>query len=220
MVNPVTNAGAPLSPVSSQESTMGRDDFLKLLVAQLKNQDPLSPMQNTEFVTQLAQFSSLEQAVGMNARLDLLAIQSRGQSNTDAVGFIGKHVAVVGSNVTLDSSGTGASVAFQLGGNAEETRVVVRDANGRTVRTLDLGARQAGLVSTRWDGNDNLGVRQPPGNYSVTVEAKTAEGGAVYVMQQTTGTVTKVSFDQGYAVLTLDSGLSVPISDLLEVTAK
>lgn len=219
MVSPVSNHPPLLGVNASKESGMGKDDFLKLLVAQLKHQDPLKPVENTEFVSQLAQFSSLEQTMGINSRLDLLAMQSKGQSNTDAVGFIGKHVSVAGNAITLDSSGTGASVGFELAGDAEKTSVVIHDQNGKTVRTLDVGKHAAGAVKVQWDGKNSDGITQPPGTYSVTIEAQSADDSAVYAIQKTQGTVTGVSFDRGYAVLTLDNGVTAPVSDLLEVQA-
>lgn len=219
MINPVTESPPLLTSQGAQESGMGRNDFLKLLVAQLKHQDPLKPMENTEFVSQLAQFSSLEQTMGINSRLDLLALQSKGQSNTDAVSFIGKRVSVVGSTVALDGSGTGTPVAFELAGNAAKTSVVVRDKNGNTVRTLELGARTPGQVATIWDGKNNAGIVQPAGNYTISVNARSADDASVYASQKTQGTVTGVSYENGFAVLTLDSGVTAPISDLVEVTS-
>jgi len=219
VVNPVSSQSPLLTTDGSQQSGMGREDFLKLLVAQLKHQDPLKPVENTEFVTQLAQFSSLEQTIGINSRLDLLALQSKGQSNTDAVGFIGKKVNVAGATISLDSSGTGAPLSFELAAASEKTNVVIRDQAGNAVRTIELGSRTAGQVTLRWDGKNTTGISQNPGNYSVSVEASSADGSAVYAAQKTVGTVTSVSFDRGYAVLTLDNGVTAPVSDLLEVQA-
>lgn len=198
---------------------MGRDDFLKLLVAQLKNQDPLKPVENTEFVSQLAQFSSLEQTIGINTRLDLLAVQSTGQSNNDAVGFIGKQVSVAGSLIALDATGLAAPIEFELASPTEKTVVVISDASGKPVRTMELGSKPAGPLSIPWDGKDDAGIRQAAGNYSVAIEAENAEGAAVYAAQKTRGTVTGVSFDRGYALLTLNTGVTAPVSDLLEVKA-
>ena len=84
------------------EQAIGRDEFLKLLVAQLKNQDPLKPQDNTQFVAELAQFSSLEQTMGINDRLDTLTLQSRGQSNAEVIALVGKVATVRGSVVTSE----------------------------------------------------------------------------------------------------------------------
>ena len=201
------------------EKALDRDDFLKLLVAQLRNQDPLKPQDNTQFVAELAQFSSLEQTMGINDRLDLLMTQSRGLANTEVTGLVGKQATVRGSMVTTDGTGVGAPVSFTLSGDSEKTLVVVRDQNGREVRTVDLGAKSAGIVRFNWDGRDNAGIVQPAGAYRVSVEARSAADEPVLVAQETSGLVKGVSFEQGYPVLHLDTGVSVPVSDLLRVDA-
>ena len=106
---------------------MGRDAFLKLLVAQLKHQDPLKPQDNTQFVAELAQFSSLEQTMGINERLDLLSAQSRGLQNAEVVSLVGKQATVKGSKLTMDGSGAGAAVSFTLPSESASTIVTIRD---------------------------------------------------------------------------------------------
>lgn len=195
---------------------MGKEAFLKLLVAQLQHQDPLEPQENSEFVAQLAQFSSLEQSMGINDRLDLLATQTRGLANTEAIGLVGKQVTVRGSTMPYSGSGS-ANVGFDLAGDAAETHVTIRDASGNVVRTLDVGARTAGKQSVAWDGLDDAGNRVPQGVYTVSVDAQTEAGDAVGVTQETQGLVEAVSFEQGYPVLQLDTGVEVPASDLIKV---
>jgi flagellar basal-body rod modification protein FlgD len=217
-----TNSSTAASSASAfgltgAEKSMNRDDFLKLLVAQLKNQDPLKPQDNTEFVAQLAQFSSLEATMGINDRLDMLTLQSRGQSNTEAISMVGKTVTVRGSNLTSDGSGTAVPIRFTQDAASASTTVTIRDQSGSTVRIMDLGAQKAGIVSKNWDGRNNNGLIQPAGSYSMTVTAKDANDAAISVTQQASGTVDSVSFDQGYPVLHLTNGLSVPVSDLVKV---
>lgn len=196
---------------------LGRDAFLKLLVAQLKHQDPLKPQDNAQFVAELAQFSSLEQAMGMNDRLDLLSMQSQGLQNSQVVGLVGKQATVRGSLVTSDGTGLGIPVAFSLDSAADKTTVSIRDQSGRAVRTLDLGERGSGIARITWDGRDDAGNIQPAGTYSVAVTATNASGSPISVSQETRGNVQAVSFDKGYPVLHLDSGVSVPVADLLRV---
>jgi flagellar basal-body rod modification protein FlgD len=222
MTTPIdsSSSAAGLTQSVSQATggqAMGKDAFLKLLVAQIRNQDPLKPQDSTQFVAELAQFSSLEQTMGINERLDLLALQSRGLQNTEVVGMVGKLATVRGSMLTIDGSGTGAAVGFTLDGESTETKVVIRDQSGRTVRSLDLGARNAGTSRIQWDGRSDAGQVQPAGTYVVEIEANTADGSPVTASQQTSGIITGVSFDKGYPVLHLDNGTDVPISDLLRV---
>lgn len=202
---------------STGGQAMGRDAFLKLLVAQIRHQDPLKPQDSTQFVAELAQFSSLEQTMGINERLDMLSMQSRGLQNAEVVGLVGKQATVKGSMVSIDGTGVGANVGFTLSGNAETTTVTIRDSAGRLVRTLELGARSSGTTRVMWDGHNDAGLVQPAGTYTVEVDAKTADGAPVAATQETTGMVTGVSFDKGYPVLHLDNGSFVPVSDLLRV---
>jgi flagellar basal-body rod modification protein FlgD len=196
---------------------LGQEAFLKLLVAQLQNQDPLNPQENYEFVAQLAQFSSLEQSIGINDRLDALALQNQGMQNTQIVGLVGKEATVKGNIVTLSGQGAIVPVSFTLNKAAQEATVVIRDASGRTVRTMPVAARAAGMVTVQWNGQSDSGNPQPAGPYQVNVTAKDADGTPVSVTQQTTGLIKSVSFDRGFPVIHLDNGLAAPVGDLLSV---
>lgn len=225
MVTPVNSAtssstlpdGALAKAIGGNDS-LGQDAFLKLLVAQLKNQDPLNPQQNYEFVAQLAQFSSLEQSVGINTRLDQLAAQNQGLQNSQVVGLVGKQATVKGSIVSLAGQGIAVPVTFSLDSAAGSASVVIKNAAGKTVRTLPVGARAAGAVSLLWNGQDDNGLPQPAGPYQVTVTAKGPAGGPVGATQQSNGTVKSISFDQGFPVIHLDNGVTAPIGDLISVS--
>jgi len=219
--SPITGPGTSgaLDALTNQGGTkpLDRTAFLKLLVEQLKNQDPLKPQDDTAFVAQLAQFSQLEQSMGINDRLDTLAMQNAGLANAQAVSLVGSTATVRGNLVTTDGTGGGTPVAFTLAGNAAATTVTIRNQKGDAVRTMELGGRQAGLARITWDGRSDAGDIQPAGTYQITVTATNDVGGAVSVSQETTGDITGVSFDKGYPVLTLDNGIAVPVSDLLKV---
>jgi len=206
-----------LSNALGTNKAMGKDDFLKLLVAQLKNQDPLAPQDNTQFVAQLAQFSSLEAAMGTNSRLDSLTAMNQGLANTEVVALVGKTATVKGSLVTATGSGSAVPVSFSLGSSTDSTNVSIQNSSGKVIRTIPIGAHSAGLVKVNWDGRDDAGNVMPAGTYAVSVQAKTKDGSAVSVAQETTGQVKSVAFDKGYPVLTLANGMQVPVSDLLKV---
>jgi flagellar basal-body rod modification protein FlgD len=224
MVTPVngsngTQAPSALSSALGTNKAMGKDDFLKLLVAQLKNQDPLAPQDNTQFVAQLAQFSSLEAAMGTNARLDSITTQNQGMANTEVVALVGKVATVKGSLITASGSGTAVPVSFTLNSATASTNVSIQNASGKVIRTIPVGAHGAGLVKVNWDGRDDQGNVMAAGTYAVSVQAKTEDGSAVSVAQETTGLVKSVAFDKGYPVLTLANGMQVPVSDLLKVAS-
>lgn len=211
-------AGALTDALGGQKEAMGQEAFLKLLVAQLQNQDPLNPQENHEFVAQLAQFSSLEQSIGINDRLDALTLQNQGMQNSQIVGMVGKQATVKGNIVTLSGQGAIVPVSFTLADPAAEATIVIRDAAGRSVRTIPVAAKAAGTVTVTWNGQSDSGNPQPAGPYQVTVTAKNADGGPVSLTQQTTGLIDSVSFDRGFPVLHLDSGVSAPVGDLMSVS--
>jgi len=224
MVDSVTQStnSTVISSTSQEKLTgaanqMGKDDFLKLLVAQLQNQDPLKPQDNSAFVAELAQFSNLEQTVGINDRLDALSLQNQGLQNSNIVDMVGATATVRGSTVTATGTGSPVPVSFSLDGAANSVRVTIKDLNGKEIRNIDVGKREAGNVAIQWDGRNDQGIVQAGGAYSVTVAAKNAAGATVSTQQESKGLVTAVSFDKGFPVLHLSTGLSVPVGDLLRI---
>lgn len=216
-VNNTTTSAADLGSALGANKAMGRDAFLKLLVAQLKNQDPLKPQDNSAFVAELAQFSSLEQSMGVNDKLNQMMLQNQGMANSNVVNMVGQIATVKGSLITTDGSGVGAPVAFTQDRSSDNTVVQIQDANGKIVRTLDLGERPAGISRITWDGRSDDGLVMPAGTYAVALKATDADGGTVVTSQETSGTITGVAFDKGYPVLHLSNGVSAPVSDLLRV---
>jgi flagellar basal-body rod modification protein FlgD len=222
MVDPVSSglgAGALTQALGAGGSkALGQEAFLKLLVAQLQNQDPLNPQENYEFVAQLAQFSSLEQSIGINERLDALALQNQGLQNSQIVGLVGKQATVKGDIVTLSGQGAIVPISFTLNDAAEESTIVIRDAAGRMVRTIAVAAKAAGTVTVTWNGQNDAGNPQPAGPYKVTITAKNADGAPVSLTQQSSGLIQSVSFDRGFPVMHLDSGVAAPVGDLISVS--
>lgn len=222
MIDPITSsanatATQQVQGLTGAAKTLGKDDFLKLLVAQLQNQDPLKPQDNATFVAELAQFSNLEQTVGINERLDALALQNQGLQNSNIVDMVGSTATVRGATVTAEGSGQPVPVSFELEGAADSVKVTINDLSGNPVRTINLGARAEGKVSIQWDGKNDQGVVQPKGAYTVSVSAKTKDDTTVSVDQETTALITAVSFDKGYPVLHLANGVSAPVGDLLKL---
>jgi flagellar basal-body rod modification protein FlgD len=120
--------------------------------------------------------------------------------------------------VTLSGQGAIVPISFTLNEAAEESTIVIRDAAGRMVRTIPVAAKAAGTVTVTWNGQNDAGNPQPAGPYKVTITAKDADGTPVSLTQQTSGVIDSVSFDRGFPVIHLDSGVAAPVGDLLSVS--
>lgn len=172
--------------------------FLNLLVAQLKNQDPLDPLDSNEFTSQLVQFASVEQQIKQNANLEkLLNLQETSQVST-MVQFIGNTVEATGNTVPLENGR--AEFTYTLDTNASDVTISIRNSAGLTVFTADgeTGAGKHGFV---WDGTDTIGNAQPDGAYTVTIGALDARGNLLSVDQTVFGRVTGGGVDNGMVSL-------------------
>ena len=212
-----TDTSAASTPTTANKNAVDKNAFLKLLVAQISHQDPLKPMDGTEFVSQLSQFSVVEQAMAQSEKLDLVSTQLAGLSNNQAASLVGKTVTVRGSGMAFDGV-TATSASVNLDGASQKTTVTIRDADGNAVRTLELGAHGPGALAITWDGRDGNGQPVAKGTYQLDVKAVDGKGNAVTVTKDVSGLVKSVSFDKGYPELQLDSGVSCPISDLVSVS--
>ena len=135
-------AARPGIDTATGNQAVDKEAFLKLLVAQLQQQDPLSPVDGTEWVAQLAQFSVVEQQMQQSEQLDLISLQLTGIASNEAIGLIGKEVTVQGDMISFDGvEATGFSVDLQK--PAAEVTVTIRDAQGNAVKTMELGAQKA-----------------------------------------------------------------------------
>jgi flagellar basal-body rod modification protein FlgD len=182
------------------KTQLNKDDFMKLLIAQLKNQDPNAPVDAKEFVTQLSQLTSVEQLTNMSTQLKGLQMATTSLVNNQAAGFVGKMVEANGEKLYLGDLG-GASSAINLTKGAEEVTVTVRDATGQAQRTLKLSGVKAGLTPITWDGNNDKGERMAAGSYTMSVEAKDTDGNAVVSSAQIMGIVSSVSYEHGFPEL-------------------
>lgn len=201
---------------STGGTTLDKDAFLKLLMAQIKNQDPLSPMQGTEFVTQLSQFSLVEQSVAQSAKLDMLSVQLTGIANNDAAGLVGKDVTIRGKGFVFDGA-TAATSSITFDKAATKATASIKDSEGNVVRTIELGAKPAGACSLTWDGKDSSGTTLAKGTYTVEIKAEDAAGNAVTTTQSVHGHVASVSYEKGYPEIIMDSGVHAAVSDLVSV---
>jgi flagellar basal-body rod modification protein FlgD len=161
---------------SANTSRVTKDEFMTLFVAQLKNQNPLSPQDPSAFVAQLAQMSQLEQTAETNTRLRALAEEQAAGVQASLAGIVGRDVVADGGSFKiLASAETPPDLRVNLAAPAASTQINVLNAAGQKVRTIDLGPRAAG--DTTVSGKDLSGLT--PGNYSLVVEAKNAGGDSI-----------------------------------------
>ncbi len=163
--------GAREKAVAGESSP--QDRFLKLLVTQLKNQDPLNPMDNAQMTSQLAQISTVEGIDRLNATLKMILEGSNQNQAMQAAALVGHGVLVPGAGLTL--AGGMAVGGIELDGPADRVTVTVKDAGGIVVKTFELGGMEAGSRTIAWDGSTDGGARAADGAYSIAVSARRGE---------------------------------------------
>ena len=199
----------------STQSSMGKDDFLQLLVTQLQNQDPLNPADSTEFTAQLATFSSLEELQNINDTLAEVSASQTILTNSQAVDYIGKQIQALGDTLYLND-GQADSVEFYLSTDAAGVYVQIYDQYGDFVQDLELGAMTAGQHQFEWDGLNQYGQTASDGSYQYEITAVDAEGDTVTATTFTTGTVSGVYYKDGTAYL-LTSDQEIPLGNVVQV---
>jgi flagellar basal-body rod modification protein FlgD len=217
-ISEIQSAGATAQQEAASKSnstTLGKDDFLKLLTAQLQQQDPTKPMDSTAFVAQLAQFSSLEQMNNVNDTLtNMLAAQGTSLQTT-AAGMVGKTAVFTTDEVTLEEGKT-PTITANLSQAATNVNVKITNSAGATVRVLSEGARTSGANRFTWDGRDSSGTLLPAGSYTVEILATDLNGKGVALTQSGSAKITGITFDNGTPVF-MAGGHSLQFSDISEV---
>jgi flagellar basal-body rod modification protein FlgD len=198
------------STKTTTQKALGKEDFLKMLVAQLKNQDPLNPMDGTDFTAQLAQFSSLEQLSNLNTQIQNQTLSMTSMAHSQAVNMIGKSVTVSGTN-TLTANGQPLDIGYSLDGDASQVIISILDKLGNVVETLNASDQKSGQNSITWDMS--AGTK---GDYTFQVLAKDASGNDVTANASTKGTVEAVQFKDNQIYLIVN-GQQVPFSDVTHI---
>lgn len=192
-----------------------KEAFLKLLVAQISNQDPLSPQSSEQYVQQLTQFSTVEQLMSLNKGVDTLAVGQLSNNNQEAVRFVGRDVVVRGDSFEHER-GVASEVSFNVDADATDLTVVITDELGREVHRRDVRAPDGTRGSYTWDGTDAQGVAVDTARYTVSIEARDGEGNLVPADTLVTGHVTGVRFDKGFPELMMGDRV-FRLSDIQEV---
>ncbi len=231
MTTSVSNSSAANNPISALQKSTGsgtsgsdtgkvttaedmQTRFLNLLMVQLKNQDPLNPMDNAQMTTQMSQISTVSGIEKLNATMGKLLDSYTGSQNMQAAAMIGKSVLTEGSSLQLGA--TGAVGGVDLATPSDKVVISIKDASGKVVNTQNLGAQPAGALHFAWDGKDDGGVDLPDGNYSFSVTAKSGND-PVEAKPLAAGTVTAITLAKDGMSLQLGSGKTVGYSDVKQI---
>ena len=212
-VDAVSSASDPLAsirdnPASKKKAVAGsmeaaQDRFMTLLITQLKNQDPLNPMENAEMTSQLAQMSTVTGIEKLNATVASM-INSLGEMQTmQAANMIGSNVMVAGNGIYADGKGNVAFGAVDLPSPAEKVTVKIMDKDGKVVAEQDYGKQDQGVMRFAWQSNDAEGAALKEGRYSFRVEASDAAGKKMETAAMQIGTVIALTRENGKFVLDL-----------------
>ena len=210
---------SPITSGSQAEASKAKLDtqlnqFLNLLVTQLKNQDPLDPMKANEFTTQLVQFASVEQQIYQNSNLEKLLALEQTKAVSSLVDFIGRTVETTGKTVPLENGN--AEITYTMPANANKATITITNASGLTVYKTEAD-NSAGKHDFVWDGKNSSGIMQPDGPYNVLVSGTDFGGNLLNIDQTVWGRVTGANVQNGQASLFLGDSISVSQDSVLSV---
>jgi len=194
---------------------LDKDAFLKLLIVQFQYQDPLNPMDDKEFIAQLAQFSALEQSMAINEKMDKVIISTDQQTTMAITNYIGKEVSARGLGISK-KEGVISQVKYAATEPLSDCYVNMLDKDGQVVSTIQLGARSASVHEFNWDGKTSNGSDAPDGIYTAAFAGKGENGETVWVDVSISGRVTGTSRSNGEYWLILSDGRSVGLEDVYE----
>ncbi|MCF8240187.1 MAG: flagellar hook capping protein [Melioribacteraceae bacterium] len=200
-------------------NVLGKDDFMTLLIEQLKNQDPLNPMEGSEFAAQLAQFSSLEQLSNMNETLQS-SINANYQltqsiNNTMSAGLIGKQIKIETNNISYEGQES-IDIGYSLAGNAANGSIKIYNDQGLLIKTIDSLDFSKGDHKVSWDFTDNNGDKVGNGNYTFEFTAMTSSDQAIDTKAYLTGIIDSIRFTENGTMLVLDN-IEYQLSDVIEI---
>ncbi|HEY0880086.1 MAG TPA: flagellar hook assembly protein FlgD [Archangium sp.] len=214
-ISSIAGYTSPSSNTPTGSNALGKNEFLKLLTAQLANQDPLAPTDNQAFIAQLAQFASVEQQEAANGRLDSLIVAQAAANQTSVATLVGKDITYRTDSVTLPAAG-GTTLQGELAADAKQVNAIITDENGKTIRTITLHDVNSGTVDFQWDGLDDRGVRVAPGKYKVKLTAADANDKSITFDARGQARATGVTFASGYPELVI-GGARVKLSDIVQI---
>ena len=200
---------------TENDNAMGKEDFLTLLITQLENQDPLNPKDPSEFVSQLAQFSSLEQMIGMNKNLEVIQGYQNSLESSMAIKYFGKEIVATG-NAIEHESGTPSEVMFSLPEDASAVNINIYDQSGKFIDNIEMNDVGSGEHAIAWEGTDTNMEMAPSGIYLFDVQAIDYDENKISTETYIEGVVTGAKYSSGKIFLTIGEKI-VPLSSVIEV---
>ena len=162
----IINSLGTKTNAATEEQDLGKDAFLQLMIAQLQNQDPLSPAKNEDFIAQLAQFSSVEGIQNINSSIEELATAFRSSQALEASSLVGRQVQVSADTATLSADGP-VRGTIDLATSSANIKLYIEGPDGQVIRTQDIGTQERGAIDFTWDGTNESGLRVADGTYRV-----------------------------------------------------
>jgi flagellar basal-body rod modification protein FlgD len=213
-----SSSGAPGASSAAGGATLGGTNFLTLMLAQLKNQDPTSPVDSNQFLSQLASLSQVQGITQLNSSFSALSSSLVSTQALQASTLLG-HQALVASTTAALTAGGSVSGAIKVPQTTSQAVVDISDSSGALVRQINLGAQATGLANFSWDGKQQDGSQAPAGQYTLTAQISGATAGTA-VGTYVNGTVESVTMGAGQTGLTLNvSGLgSVPFANVQQIS--
>ncbi len=213
-IDGITNAtGAVMGAAERDYSEVSKLDFMTLLVAQIQNQDPMSPMDNSEFTAQMTQFTMLEELETLNSKMDANILMSQSLNNTAMLGLVGRDVTVDGNYLTVSDGEVSKNIISCEGPGTAEVNVL--DESGNVVATFSKVV-STGANDISWDGLDEDGEALPDGSYSLEASVTNGDVDVSFGMMST-GSVDSLRYEDGVAVVTVN-GQEYYVSEIYEVS--
>ena len=215
-ISPLTNTQPVQTAASAAQTQLVKDSdtFIKLLVTQVQNQDPLNPTDPTEFMGQLAQLTQVEQAVKTNENLEQLSTSLAMNAALNQTALVGREVTTISETFVLGP--VGGQFSYEFGQSPSAVSAIIKDASGNVVRQIDgLSTESGKVIDVTWDGTDAQGNFAPEGEYSVTLATPDGSGG---YNTYATSVVEAIEFSNGVPVMKLSDGRYASSKDMVRAS--
>jgi flagellar basal-body rod modification protein FlgD len=216
-ISEIQNAGtaAQTAAANKDKSALGKDEFLKLLTNQLQNQDPTDPMDNSAFIAQLAQFSSLEQMSNVNDTLTKMLTGQTSALQTSSAQMVGKTAMLTGDEIDFEPGDSAARIGINLE-NAASVTVTIQDDTGATINSIGPLDLTAGDHKILWDGTNSDNESAGYGKFKAVVSAVGSDGQTVSFTQTGSARITGMTFKDGTPTF-ITGGQNLQLSDISEL---